>query len=176
MRFASMMLCCFALAVSAEVTDTDLAGFSVQHKVTTTASPELLYAILTDDISQWWNADHSYSGKGENLSLTAKAGGCFCEQLEQGSVEHMRIVFADKGKRLRMMGGLGPLQSIAASGPLDWAIEPLNAGSQLTVTYHVSGYLKGGLQAWAAPVDQVIGEQVNRLKQLADQRVADGRD
>ena len=46
---------------------------------------------------RWWPADHTWSGKRENLSLEATAGGCFCERWDSGSVEHGRVVMAMPG-------------------------------------------------------------------------------
>jgi hypothetical protein len=36
----------------------------------------------------------------------------------QGGVRHMQVVYVDPGKTLRMIGGLGPLQSMAATGSM----------------------------------------------------------
>jgi uncharacterized protein YndB with AHSA1/START domain len=36
---------------------------------------------------RWWPADHTWSGKRENLSLGADVGGCFCERWDGNSVE-----------------------------------------------------------------------------------------
>ena len=161
-----------SLGAKAEVIHQAAGGFTTKHEVETSLTPERLYRALINDVRDWWNPDHSYTGDGDNLRIDARGGGCFCEQLENGSMEHMRIVYAENGKLLRMMGGLGPLQTIAAGGPLDWAITATDTGSKLTVTYQVGGYLEGGLQAWAAPVDGVVGEQVQRLKQHADKLAA----
>lgn len=158
-----------SLGAQAEVTHQAAGGFTIKHQTETSLAPDQLYRALTNDVRDWWNPAHSYTGNGDNLRIDARGGGCFCEQLANGSMEHMRIVYAETGKLLRMMGGLGPLQTIAAGGPLDWAITATDVGSKLTVTYQVGGYLEGGLQAWAEPVDGVIGEQVLRLKQHADQ-------
>jgi hypothetical protein len=76
----------------------------------------------------------------------------------------MTVVFAD-GHGLRLFGGLGPLQSTGAAGHLGFALKAVGATTELTATYDVGGYAKGGLaETWAAPVDAVLGEQVARLK------------
>ncbi|MDI1365107.1 MAG: ATPase, partial [bacterium] len=38
----------------------------------------------------------------------------------------------------------------------------------LTLTYDVGGYLRGGLDKIAAPVDGVLGQQVLRLKRQVE--------
>ena len=71
-----------------------------------------MYNSIVDDVGLWWDSSHTFSGNAENLSIDDKAGGCFCENLENGgSVRHLEVVFVDPGKTLRMIGGLGPLSS-----------------------------------------------------------------
>ena len=117
-------------------------------------------------IGKWWNPTHSYSGKVSNLSLEPKAGGCFCEKLAGGgSVEHMRVVYAEPGKTLRLQGGLGPLQAQAAAGTLTWTLKPVMNGTEIVQTYAVSGYFPGGTEKLAPGVDKVLAEQLARLQQ-----------
>lgn len=80
----------------------------------------------------------------------------------------MEIVFAAPGKLLRMRGGLGPLQGLAASGSLDWQFHKQQAGTRLELRYSVGGYLPDGLDAWAGPVDSVLTEQLERLKMYVE--------
>jgi hypothetical protein len=63
-----------------------------------------------------------------------------------------------------MIGALGPLQTMAVTGSMTWQMEESGGATKLTLTYAVSGYLPGGLQALAGPVDGVLGEQFQRLK------------
>lgn len=105
----------------------------------------------------WWDPQHSYSGKGAALSFDPKAGGCWCEKLDAGgSVEHMRVVLAQPGKRLVMSGGLGPLlyQGVAATMDVTFADTP--SGSAVTLHYRVAGFPAGGADKLAAPVDGVL--------------------
>ena len=53
----------------------------------------MCFDALTDDVGRWWNPEHSYSGVAANFSIDARAGGCFCERLKDGSVAHMTVVF-----------------------------------------------------------------------------------
>ena len=80
----------------------------------------------------------------------------------------MTIVYNDGSSALRLYGGLGPLQFTGASGHLGFGLKPAGAATELTVTYDVGGYAKGGLEQFAAPVDKVLGEQVARLKRYAE--------
>ena len=82
----------------------------------------------------------------------------------------MAIVYSDGEKALRLFGGLGPLQFTGASGHLRFDLADVAAGgTRLTLTYSVGGYAKGGLaEAWAAPVDGVLGVQTERLKRYVE--------
>lgn len=154
------------LAVSpaiAEVKSSSPGAFEVERKAVVAASPAEVYARI-GRIESWWDTAHSYSGKAAHLSLEARAGGCFCEKLDNGgSVEHMRVVYADPARGLRLQGGLGPLQSEAAIGTLSWSFKSVPGGVELTQNYVVSGTARGGLQNLAVPVDQVLGGQFDRL-------------
>jgi hypothetical protein len=111
--------------------------------------------------------DHSYSGEAANLTLDARAGGCFCEKLSDGgSVEHMRVVFAQPGALLRLQGGLGPLQGMNGAGTMDFALaEAEGARTTLRFRYTVGGYVPGGLDAIADAVDGVLAWQLKRLQE-----------
>jgi hypothetical protein len=158
-------------AARAEVTDKSPAGFEVTEKVTVAAAPAKVYAaVLTP--SGWWDSGHSYSGDARNFTVDL-ATGCWCEKLPNGFVRHMTLVFADGRSLIRFFGGLGPMQSTGAAGHLAFALKPAGAGTELIVTYDVGGYAKGGLEAYAAPVDKVLGDQVARLKRYAEMGKAD---
>jgi len=151
----------------AAVTDRSAAGFEVTETAAIGAPPAKVYAALLQP-GLWWSGQHSWSGSARNLTLDP-ASGCFCEKLPNGYVRHMTVVFADGASALRLFGGLGPMQFTGAAGHLGFTIKPRGTGSDLTVTYDVGGYAKGGLaETLAAPVDMVLGEQVARLKRYAE--------
>ncbi len=146
----------------AEVTQSGPGGFSVRHALETAAAADAVYAQI-GRIGEWWNPEHSWSGKAENLRLDVDRR-CFCEKLPNGGfVEHLRIVYLAPGETIRFDGALGPLQSMAASGRMEWRIEGAGAGSRVTFTYHVFGDPAAGLEGIAPAVDGVIGEQLARL-------------
>jgi len=149
-------------AAAAATSDVSPTGFLVTVRHDVKATPHRLYEAL-GEIDKWWNGNHSWSGKAANLSLSRQAGGCFCERWGQNSVEHARVVHAYEERMLRLEGSLGPLQALAATSILTFAIAPREGGSTLVVTYRVSGSESAGLQQLAGPVDGVIAEQVRRL-------------
>lgn len=164
-----VMSLCHPATVRSEVVDSTAHGFTVKTVVTIAADEAKVYHDLVANVGVWWDPAHTYSHNARNLSITDKAGGCFCEKLKDGgSVQHMRVVFAEPGKALRMHGGLGPLQALAVDGSLTWELKKSGKGTELTVTYAVGGYRPGGLAALAAPVDNVLREQVMRLQKFIE--------
>lgn len=122
------------------------------------------------DIGQWWNPSHSYSGDKNNLYFDLEKRMCFCEKIPGGGiVSHMQVANYQSPALMRLVGGLGPLQSLPVNGVLDFNLQSTtDKKTQLTVTYQVSGMVPG-LQQWSKPVDGVITEQVTRFKKFAEQ-------
>lgn len=167
----AMGLVLAASPAAAEVKAASEGGFSIAMTTVVAAPPDRLWAAMTQ-IGRWWNPDHSWSGDAANMTLDARAGGCFCEALprEKGSVEHLRVLFAQPGALLRLGGGLGPLQTMAINGVMDWKLKPVASGTELSLTYAVSGAIPGGGQGLAPIVDQVLAEQFGRLKAFAEKK------
>jgi uncharacterized protein YndB with AHSA1/START domain len=158
-------LLCAAPAVHAEIADSTPGGFTVKFSASLRAQPAEVYRRIVR-IGEWWGSDHTYSGDAHNMTIEDRAGGCFCEKLPGGgAVEHARVILAWPGKMLRMYGGLGPLQGIAAAGPMTFQLKPEQGGTKLELTYTVTGYVPQGLgPTWAGPVNEVLGAQFERLK------------
>ncbi|WP_066549365.1 MULTISPECIES: SRPBCC family protein [unclassified Sphingomonas] len=146
-----------------ELVRRDASGFVSEHRVTIAATPDRVWSVLVAP-QRWWNASHTYSGDAANLSLDLRAGGCWCEKLAGGgAVEHMRVVYFEPGRVLRMRGSLGPLQEGAVTGTMTVTLTPGGNGTELTVRYVVGGYMADGLTGIAGPVDQVLGGQFDGL-------------
>ena len=107
-----------------------------RHELAIGAPAARICASLLD-VGSWWSDKRTYSGESRNLSIDARAGGCFCEKLPNGAVEHMRVVFLRPNEVLRMGGALGPLQAPTANG------------TKVDLTYSVGGFMAGGFEAIA---------------------------
>jgi uncharacterized protein YndB with AHSA1/START domain len=143
-------------------------GFVVRHEATLNAAPAKVYEALLA-VGTWWDPAHSYSGDSRNMSIDARAGGCFCERLaDGGGVEHLRVVYLAPGKAIRMAGGLGPLQGSGLAGAMTWALAPAGNGTKLQLTYSVGGFMEGGFEKMAPAVEDMLGHQLARLKLLVD--------
>lgn len=152
----------------ADVQESTSTAFTVHMAMTVARPATVVYDALTRDVGQWWDRDHTYSGQASNLTMDVRPGGCFCERLPGGGVEHMVVIFADRGAMLRLRGSLGPLQSMAVTGVWTLTLTERNGSTTLDSTYTVSGHSAQGLGALAAPVDQVMTGQLSRLKTFAE--------
>ena len=151
----------------AAVDAADATHLVLKYRLPVTAAPAKAYAAAVA-VARWWSREHTYSGDARNLHLDPRPGGCFCEALAGGGVEHMRVVAAMPGRLLRLRGGLGPLQSGALDGTLTFEFKSGDGGNAIAVSYLVSGYFEGGLDKMAGGVDAVLGTQLERLQRLID--------
>ena len=157
---------------AAEVFQKAETGFVVRHVAEVKASPDETWAALIKP-GDWWSKQHTWSADAANLSLDARAGGCFCEVLPnkdspraspRGSVEHMRVVYVEQARALRMIGGLGPLQSEPVTGVLTITLKPRDGGgTRIQWEYVVGGWFRYKTDQIAPAVDGVLGEQLQWL-------------
>ena len=152
----------------ADVADVSPTGFQLHIAVHIAAPPDKVYAALIQP-AKWWSSDHTFSGSAANLTLDAKAGGCFCEALPNGgSVEHLTVATAMPGKTLRLRGALGPFQGSGIEGAMTWSLEAAGGQTDLTVTYDLGGHMKGGFGDWPQKADAMVTGQVTRLKKFIE--------
>ncbi len=182
-RFAAPLLgcvmglgLCFASPVAAKVVKADDGGFVTRDTAVVEATPKEVWLALISP-GKWWNSAHTWSGDSANMMIRPQAGGCFCERIPEnpdpekitleGSVEHMRVIQAFPEKVLRMSGGLGPLQSEAATGTLTIVMgEREEGGTQIVWEYVVGGYMRYEVPVIAKAVDGVMSQQLQGLVTL----------
>jgi hypothetical protein len=177
MKYLMIMAATFAATASpafAEVKAASDTGFNVIHIATVQATPDEIWKRLLAP-KDYWNKAHSWSGSSAGFYIDAQANGCFCELFQEtdangkvktvGSVEHMRVIFAQPGKVLRMQGALGPLQSEAVIGTLTVAMEPTkqDGATRVSFSYVVGGYMRYKVAEIAPAVDKVLGEQFKNM-------------
>jgi hypothetical protein len=158
-----------AFGARAEVVDSSSNGFTVKVALTMKAAPADVYKKLVHEVGEWWNPAHTFSGSARNLSIDDKPMGCFCEKFPSGGgVRHLEVVFAAPGKSLVMTGGLGPMQSIAATGSMKIQLTAAEGATKFEMVYSVVGYLAAGMQIWAKPSDGMLSEQFTRLQNYVE--------
>ncbi len=161
---------CGALPAAAAVDGFGDSGFSVTETAHVAASPDQVYAALIVP-AKWWDSAHTFSQNAANLSLDARAGGCWCETLPNGgSVMHMTVVYVAPGKALRLRGALGPFQGMGVDGAMTVTLKPAGDGTDVTMSYAMGGYAKGGFADLAKAADAVLGEQLARLAKSVSPR------
>lgn len=175
MRFDVVAACGLAMLTAtpaeAAVQAQTANGFTIEQTAAINAAAPRVFATILHP-AQWWLSEHTYSGSAQSLRLEAKAGGCFCERWTGGEVAHMRVVQLLTNSRVRLVGGLGPLQSLA-DGALTFSLEPApGGGTHLRLEYRVWGDGSAELAALAPMVDAVMGEQLAALKAAVEARSA----
>ena len=160
----------FPALLQGDVMDSGANGFTVKiATVIRNPGPEAIYNDLVHNIGDWWSPDHTFSQDAHNLSIDDKPMGCFCEKLPGGGgVRHMEVIMVMPNKMLVMSGGLGPLQKMGVTGTMTIVLLPLRHETRVELMYAVGGYLPDGLNTWAAPVDKMLTEQLNRLKRYVE--------
>jgi uncharacterized protein YndB with AHSA1/START domain len=154
-----------ALPLHAEVKDAAPGGFTVENSAVVQASPERVWAVMIDEVDQWWPKDHSWWGSASRLSIDPRAGGCFCETAGGQQAQHLQVVFVDPARTLRMTGGLGPLQGMGLHGVAEWTLKAEGGNTRVTWRYRAGGYTPDDLSGFAAIVDKVQAQQLDGLVQ-----------
>ena len=156
-----------AAPASAIIVSAQSHGFELKHSIDLPVPPAQALAAFAR-YGSWWSKSHTYSGDASRLTLQLRAGGCLCERLDGGGgVEHMRVAYYQPGERVVLIGGLGPLLFEATSGVMDVRVAKTRTGSQLVLNYRAAGFARGNGTQLAAGVDQVLREQVERLRAYA---------
>ncbi|QCI94444.1 SRPBCC family protein [Novosphingobium sp. EMRT-2] len=160
------------MPASAEVTAQSDVGFVVREVADVSATPAETWRAMTAP-GAWWSSAHTFSGSGTNLSLSPTVGGCFCERFPPpkgtpatqpaGGVQHMRVIYVEPNRVLRLSGALGPLQSEALTGTLTMALRATDTGTHITWEYVVGGYMRYKVDQIAPAVDRMLAEQISLL-------------
>lgn len=155
-------------AARAEVVETNAQGFRLKSVRQIAAPPAKVFKAI-GELGRWWDGEHTYSGKAENMTFPLQANGCWCETIPGGgSVRHGVVVLAWEAQgMIRADAALGPLQDEGVTGALLFQLKPKDGGTELTVTYNVGG--ARDFIAKAGPgVDAVLSGGWDRLKRYVE--------
>jgi len=148
--------------VNAAIVASSETYFVLRHEATSELTPEQLWQRLIKP-SSWWHPEHTYSGKAENLQLTAEAGGTWREVWDTGSVTHGEVIMVQQGKVLRLNAPFGPLQGLGAYVVWTITVEAEGEGTRVIFDEVASGPPTAKLNELAKAVDGVKGEAIERL-------------
>ena len=176
-RLASVILLLGGVSsASAEVVSAVPNGFEVRSVRVVKATPEATWKAI-GRIGDWWDPAHTYSGSAANLGFSLEAGACFCEAIPAGAragnggataapgmVIHGRVLMAMPYQAVTLDSALGPILDEGATGRLKWSLKPVAGGTEVTQTYVVGGYIRGGSEKLAPVVDGVLGQALARLQ------------
>jgi hypothetical protein len=147
----------------ARIVDQAPSGFTVENSEWVPADPATAWNAFVHEVGKWWPADHSWWGDASKLSISEKAGGCFCEINGAQQAWHMTVTFVDPGKLMRMTGGLGPLQGMGLNGALEGRFVEEKGGTRITLWYRAGGYTPDDLGKLVPVIDKVQGLQLGGL-------------
>lgn len=161
---------------SAEVVTKSENGFVVRLAAEVTAPPAEAWRTLITP-AQWWSSQHTFSGEAANLTFDPVVGGCFCELLPRpddapagqrlGGVQHMRVVYIEPPRAMRLVGALGPLQSEALAATMTMTVKPTTTpagkGSRILFEYVVGGFMRYTVDEIAPAVDRMLAAQLLSL-------------
>ena len=167
----ALMIAGLATPAAAEVISASSNGFEVRETVPLVVPPGAAFDSFRN-IGDWWDPQHTYSGDSANLNLELVPGGCLCERLPKsgGGIEHLRVAYVEPGKRVILTGALGPLLYEATTGVMNIEFKTIAGGSLITLDYKVAGFANGGAAKLAPAVDDVLADQMKRLRSYATSR------
>lgn len=143
-------------------------GFTIAFATPIAAPPATVFEAMTTKVGTWWNPAHTWSGASANLAIDLRPGGCFCEALPTGGVEHLRVVFVRAPSLLRLAGNLGPMQGSGLASALTLEFKAAEGGTRLEVTYDVGGHIAMGYDKIAPLAQLMLAEQFGRLKAFVE--------
>jgi len=159
---AALLLTLAGTPAAAQVIERSADHFVLRYEIDLESPPEDMWVSL-EEIGQWWDSAHTYSGDASNMTLVLVPGGCFCEKLADGAeFEHGRVIAADPETGVLLDAPLGPLKGKAtmAQWSIGWTGAPQGGGWRLVMTFVVRG---PGLGALADGVDSVMRTQYGRF-------------
>lgn len=126
-------------------------AFAFEVETVVPGAPDVVWDAFTRETIAWW--DHTFSDSPKSLTIEAKPGGGFVEIFDdQGNgVVHARVTYADRGKKLRLVGPLG-LADHAIDLVCTLSFTAVEGGTKLGLSVHAAGEVHEG---WPKVVEGV---------------------
>ena len=111
-------------------------SFQINQEIKINASPEKVFAHLTNDITAWW--DHGFSENPKAIILEPKFGGRFYEDMGDGNgVIYCHVMHVVKNKTLIMQGAMG--MPGAVFGNIAFELVTEGSATILKLSHHAFG-------------------------------------
>ncbi len=111
-------------------------SFQINQEITINATPDKVFAHLTNDVTAWW--DHGFSEHPKAIILEPKFGGRFYEDFGDGDgVIYCFVQHVVKNKRLVMQGAMG--MPGAVFGNISFELSAEETGTVLKLAHHAFG-------------------------------------
>ena len=155
---------CFALPAFCDVVTATPDNYTLRHEAVSDLEPGAVWDRLIQP-STWWQPDHTWSGRAENLSLDPRAGGLWAEHWDGNEVLHGRVLTVLEGKMLRLDAPFGPLQGTGVTVTWTITLEPDadTDGTKIIFDEVANGSSQSRLAEIAPAVDGVKSEAIARL-------------
>lgn len=159
----SLMGAPMLMECKAEVLQSASDGFHIKIEKEVDVESKAAYRLFVDEFNRWYDPSHSYSQNAENLSIDLERQAMLETLPEGGFVRHMEVSFHQPGKSLRLLGGLGPLQTMGVSGCMEIKFVERDGKTVVVMEYVVTGASFQDLDRMSAPVDGVLEAQLRRF-------------
>ena len=138
--------------------------YTLRHEAVSDLEPNAVWDRLIEP-SAWWQPDHTWSGRAENLSLEPRAGGLWAERWDGNEVLHGRVLTVLEDKMLRLDAPFGPLQGMGVMVTWTITLEPdeETGGTKIIFDEVANGSGQSRLDEVAPAVDGVKSEAIARL-------------
>lgn len=149
---AAAALALVAAPAAAEIVSRSENAFTLRYAIGAEIDPGDIPGAM-EDVGQWWDDAHTYSGDAKNITVDLTPGGCWCEKLEDGTdFDHGRTVSVAPD-RIVFEAPFGPLRGKTTKAELAVTWPGVNRGWEPTWTFTVEG---PGVGAMADAVDGVM--------------------
>jgi opacity protein-like surface antigen len=160
----ALMLASLAAPAQAEVKSSGPGHFEVESRDVVEAAPAEAYAML-GRISEWWNADHSYSGDASNLPRSPGGGLLLRDASAGGRIDRTYARRLRAARRCASLAGrAGAIAGGGGDGNAQLDFQSGRGRTEIVQNYAVAGHVRTGMEKLAVPVDRVMAEQLARLR------------
>ncbi len=116
-----------------DLTDAKIIKYRFEVPIKRSAAD--IWALMIDEIDEWWMDDFRALGEGSKVTLNAEAGGQLTESgADNSSLEWYRVQMVSPGKSLYLVGYMAPDWGGPTTSMLKLTVEDRDSGGALIVS------------------------------------------